>query len=166
MKRIKKLSLVILLLAASLCVIFSGCNTEIPYNAVIYDRAITYLKDDYREANMTGFWGNGEGPDDIRQVIKTQQEFEEAFESFPEELDFETQMLVLYFFTDIYDGFGCSIKDVNFNEETLNIKILHHQAEPDKDGLVPPCTSAPTHRCLLIKMDKLDFQELEVKIVY
>lgn len=154
---------------------FAGCSKEpdqniAKYNAVMYDRAIDWLKADFREENMTKMpTMQGEidpAPSDITLVIREQSDFEMAFAEFPPDIDFEREMLVLYFFTDDYNGFGCEITKIAQEDDVLQIYLLHNLAKKNFWGIRPPSLSMPTHRCLVVKLNRVEATATNVELVY
>ncbi|MBQ2769364.1 MAG: hypothetical protein IJF44_05275 [Clostridia bacterium] len=150
------------------CTIFSivGCGEEMGNeekeifgNAVLYDNAQTYAKEEFLEENITNLMAGGENaPEEIVYIVKEQTDFDAMFTDFPTAIDFETEMVIVYLFTDINAGFGCSLSEVRKEKKCLHITFLHHMPEPDKNGCIPPMGSAPTQRCLLVKIDKCDIE--------
>lgn len=48
-------------------------------------------------------------PDERILIMDSEEEFDSAFDLFPEEVAFPHDILVVYFFTDIYYGFECKL---------------------------------------------------------
>ncbi len=145
-------------------------NTTMYYGSVIND-----LNEEFLLANSTrGTEYQGQLlPDDTRpitnvQTICDEDEFDVAFKDFPSQINFEKEMLVLYFFSgsiieNLVSGekiFEYQIKDMSLNDNDLNIVVT-------KKPLVEGPTGSPlTQECLIFKMDKLNIDSVKVKIIY
>ena len=86
-----------------LCILGPACSYErpperLPYGAVLFDKAERRATEDFLTENRT----NSPAEDD-------DDEFDSAFDSFPEEVAFPHDILVVYFFADIYYGFECKL---------------------------------------------------------
>jgi len=166
--RKKLLSLGILVTTVGILV---SCGGVKKYHATLYDTALKWMTDEYITANMTKnsmIPESRESPGSIINTIRTESEFEDAFTTFPKKLDFEKEMLVLYFFTgDIIIHkitgeriFSYRIKKISFVDEVLNLTF-------EKKALVKgPTGSPPTQECLVVAMDKLDYSAINVKKIY
>ncbi|MBP5308346.1 MAG: hypothetical protein J6Z34_04330 [Clostridia bacterium] len=138
----------------------AGCGN---YNAEIYDNAQIYLKEEYAEENNPRN-KNPEGLNDtVTKIINDYASFNNAFESFPENIDFDNKIVVLYFFTDIYAKRNCKINSIKLRGGDLKILINHKRAVSCarvKDA------SSPTLRCLAVIMDKIEIDTVDFIINY
>lgn len=135
--------------------------------ATFYDNVEKYAHESYLQENITKFPFDGSDlPFDIVNVIRTQSDFEQAIPDGNIEIDFSTEVLILYLFTDIYMGFDCRLKSIKLEENEINIIVFHELAEKDSQGLRPPSTSYPTQRCLAIKTTLTGFNNALVTVDY
>lgn len=149
---------------------FAGCRGE-NYNAEVYDTAIEWMTSDYIAENTTrnsSITESESAPITITNIIAIQSDFNNAFIEFPPEVDFEKEMLIIYFFTgDIIINqvtgdriFSYKIKSINIANEKLNIVFT-------KKTLVSgPTGSPPTQECLVVKMDKTHVTATNIEIIY
>lgn len=162
--KIKSLAILLctLLLASTLFACKPDTHDNGLENATIYDNVQSYLHDNYLNNNMTrspSVGGSDRHPEYIINVIRSQKEFAAAAQENHIDIDFDKEVLILYFFTDLYMGFECRLQNIQVNDRKLNINIFH--AIDDA-----PCTSLPTQRCLAIKTTLSDFDSVNVKITY
>ena len=140
----KLVSVGALMLVVLMGVICVGCGKT--YNAVMYDNAGEYVNGVFLSEHSAGSF-----------VIRSREKFEEIFLDFSEDVDFEKDMLLLHVFTTIY-GRPCKIKSINVNKEKLQV---NYEMVKPKAGIHD--ASAPSLRCLVVKMDKLDVTEVSFK---
>lgn len=139
---------------------------EFPYSAKLFDKAENLLKEEFLVENETHYPSREDGlPDSRCQIINNDDEFSCTIATFPEELNFSQDMLVIYLFTDIYYGFECKLYEIIENEEKLSIVIKHEMAE-NNAGLDIPSTSMPIQRCLIVKLSNCSFDNVEIKLIY
>ncbi len=145
-----------------------GCAPkELPYSAKLFDKAENFMTETYLRENNTHYPSNNDGLPHTRcQVIKTEDDVEGIFETFPEELDFSRDMLVIYIFTDINYAFGCRLDDITVTENEMTIVIGHEMAKRDIWGRRPPSASLPTQRCLVVKLTDCSFNDVKVDLIY
>lgn len=166
--RKKLLSLGILVTTVGLLV---SCGGVKKYHATLYDTALAWMTDEYITANMTRnsmIPESSESPRSIINTIRTESEFEDVFTTFPKKLDFEKEMLVLYFFTGVIiintqtgeRVFSYRIKKISLENEVLNITFAR------KALVKGPTGSPPTQECLVVAMDKVDYSAINVKKIY
>ena len=157
-------------LVLAIIALFSfGCAKEMPYNvlydAKFVDKSERYMTEEFLEENRLSFWGEQNDLPKIRTVvIDNEEDFKKAFVSFPYDVDFKQDILVIYMFVDIQYGFDCKLQDMSETKNALTVDILHEIAEPDSDGCIPPCGSAPTHRCWTIKLTDCDQTNIKFKM--
>lgn len=141
------------------------------YNAIMFDRAIEWMHSDYIEKNATRNSMMPESvtyPKTINHFITSQNDFEIAFSKFPTSINFDNEMLVIYFFTgDILINkltgdriFTYRINDLSILDDCLNIVFA-------KKALVSgPTGSPPTQECLVVKMNKANVVEAIIELIY
>lgn len=157
----KKIIPVILLTV--IAIFCSACATPLPYDATLADRAENFMKEEYLAENKTHSWGNNDDlPENICKIIKTEEEYERAFNSFPEETDFTEDVLVLYFFTDIYYGFDCKLQKITNSNGEITVEILHKMANKPWSG----SASMPIQRCLAVKLTACGYTDISVILNY
>ncbi len=144
-----------------------GCAPkELPYSAKLFDKAENFMTETYLRENNTHYPSNNDGLPHTRcQVIKTEDNADGIFETFPEELDFSRDMLVIYIFTDINYGFGCRLEDITENEQEMTI-VIRHELAKSSEGFDVPAASLPTQRCLVVKLTDCSFNDVKVELIY
>lgn len=165
-KIIPFIPLFVIVLLCSACTPQENKNETLA-NAKLFDKAENYMKEQYLTENQTHYPFTSDGlPENRCQIIDTEDKFADIFESFPEEPDFSTDILVIYIFTDIYYRFDCKLQDIKENEGDITIVIEHEMAEPEANGAVPPSTSMPIQRCLVVQLSDYSFDNVNVELVY
>ena len=140
---------------------------EMPYNAKLFDKAEYMLTNEFLSENETHYPSSEDGlPESRCRIIDNNEEFEYAFASFPEKLDFSHDILVVYSFTDIYYGFECKLSDITESENKLAIIIKHEMAKPSSNGAIPPSTSMPIQRSLVIKLSDCRVDNVKINLIY
>ena len=140
---------------------------ELLEKAVFFDKAEKWLTNDFTQNNKTHYPFTEDGlPNNRTYMVEGEEEFSEIFSSFPQEVDFDKEILLVYLFTDIYYGFDCSLQIIYQNEEKVKIQILHDMAEPSPDGIEPPSTSQPIQRCFVIKLPIFTQEKIQINIIY
>ena len=133
------------------------------FQAEIYDKIQVYMTEETLTENAThSFFDDTDYPFDIVRVVKSANDFDNMFNEKPFEVDFESEMVVFYFITDIYYGFECFLEDIIVEDNILTVKIRH-------DMLPPPqgeATSLPTVRSFAVKMSAGDYDDVKVKVRY
>lgn len=160
----------IFVLGVAFLVVFTlwACDdTDIPYNAILYDKVNSFLHEDFLKENLTnGAWDEHSQqsiqddtlPRSRTVVIKSQADFYATFAEFPSEINFETDMILLYGETtssarDFY------IKSIELNSEILRVEIRNVMPK----GKSPPSGSiTPYQRWTAVKMDRIDNVTIEV----
>ena len=162
----KKIAFCIILIAISL-LSFAGCGMN--YNAVMYSNAQKWMTDEYlRENRVRAYylkdddyvgdeddWGNyfwdESSPSSRIVIISQQEEIDKNFKETPFEVDFEREIIILYFFgsSGLKDY---KLKRIDLEEQTLNIYFKYDKNNPYvKDSV------SLYQRCLMIKLDKIEF---------
>ncbi len=136
-----------------------GCAKEMPYN-VLYDAKFV----DKSEKFMTEEFINELGdpcdfPEDRMLIIDNEIEFKRVYKSFPYEMDFKQDILVIFMVVDIQYGFECKLQDMYETENELTIEIFHATAKPPAI-----MGSAPTHRCSAVKLTNCNYHQTQIKI--
>ncbi len=152
------LSVVILLILGGAC----SAEREISYSATLIDKAEQYATETFLTENATVEYANGRLPQEKCVVIDTREAFENAFVSFPETVNFEQDILVVYFFTDIYYGLGCTLQSVDVENGVLEIELLHEMITRGWAG----SASQPTQRCLVVKLTDCEYESVNVTMEY
>ncbi|MBE7078779.1 MAG: hypothetical protein E7380_02825 [Clostridiales bacterium] len=153
MKRILKSVVSVLLL---LCLAFSivGCKGEAYKNIEKYHAEIISdyeMNSDYIMANQTkGYTGNNALPKEIVNVITNQTELKAAFSDFPK-INFEKEMVIVYFYTSVYNR-PRELKGIEITEEK-EMRIHFIEVSPG-EGIVDACS--PKTRPLVVKLDKIE----------
>ena len=91
-----------------------------------------------------------------RFLIDDQAEFDAAFVKCPFDIDLETEMIVVYTLTFI-NRRETKIKNVSFSDGTLSLELTNKRA---KWGANDTCM--PYQRYVVVKLDKLDVDEVKV----
>jgi hypothetical protein len=165
------------LLIAFLGVFIVGCSKpdcgEIKYGAVVLCGDIWFneeynstIREDFIDNNLTrnpyfdpkipGII-NDNLPETITLIVKNQQELSEIFSTFPIELDFEKEMLVLYGFSTTTPN-QIKIKKIDIENDALKINLIVLPSNPPNI----PNASQPRTRWVIVKMDKLDILSVQV----
>ena len=149
------------------CALFQRANLNDVQGAKLFDKAERYATEQFLLENTTHQpFANDEKPESICKIIDTEEEYELAFSSFPEEVDFSKDVLIVYLFTDIYYGFDCKLQKVTENGGEITIDVLHEMAPRDIFGVAPYSTSSPIQRCLVVKLSDQPCAKASVKISY
>lgn len=130
----------------------------------IEDNVITYLDE------TTGEGQRVEGytfPKEIVTTINTQEEFDAAFKEFPDTVDFSKQFLVVFFFKTFHAIYikgvrtyrVFRIKSTELTDKTLSIDINRKKWK----GKPKPDTMTPSRRALIIKMDKVECDNISIE---
>lgn len=165
-KLIKKL--VLFLIPILICGMFTACTPNANEdnglnNATFYDRVEKYAYETYLQENKTQYPFDGSDlPYDRVNVIRTQEELDKAILEGHIDIDFDKEIVILYFFTDYNAGFGCRLQSIKIKDNQLNIVIFHNLADKNAQGLRPPSSSRPTQRCVAIKTSLIDFDNVYV----
>ena len=175
----KKRKAVQTILSVLLCamIIFSlcGCETDVlPYNIkVIKKGGECGIKEDFKVAHRTFaviirydiidesgtartiFERDTQSPKERFEIIQDLKSMDNAFSYFNYEVDFETEMIVMLFFTD-YNGGPCYVHYANIEGSVLSVQFSSYMAKGTATGIQPG-----VQNCLLMKMDKHDITEVK-----
>ena len=165
MKKIKKLLSLVIAFLLMLCMGISlvGCG-KIDHNAIIIADGITYQEEWLDNNHVYGAYDeNGEEkydentPKSRTYILKNQDELDEVFSEFSE-IDFEKEMVLVYCYRTIY------IRKQVLEKVVLDGNVLNVEFNVVKGKIGHADASAPHRRILVVKLDKLDIEE--VKITY
>lgn len=162
MKTVKRIIVSCLaVLSAVLC--FTACGEEIPYNAILYDNVNSWLNQEFLKENLTnGAW------DEVNEqyvqdesipktrlfTIKDDENFNRIFSEFSTEVDFETEMILLYGeTTSTIREFV--IESIELENNVLKVKTK--TVTPDKNA---PDAASPHVRWTAVKMDQISVSEI------
>ncbi|MGN0760722.1 MAG: hypothetical protein ACI4MV_02145 [Christensenellales bacterium] len=141
-------------------------------NATLYDDATQWMKEEYAYNNRTITEDLEFLPEKVN-VIASQEDFDNAFEDFPTEIDFDEQMLVLYFFA--YDNLFAEggkrwryfeLDNIVNEDDVITFECIYKKTylyDPHKNDLVAD-SSIPTQNCLTILMPKVACTQLKFQI--
>ena len=156
--------------------VFAACETDDEARAVqatLVDDALDHMNEDFKAEHMTerAYGAPSGSPKEITYVIKSESDFEAAFEDFPIEVDFDEDMLVLQFFTG--DALKYEDGARRFFYESVGAtqegKVLTAEVVKHKTTLLPPeetmpDASVPTQECLAFVVPRSDVEQVELKI--
>lgn len=148
MKKVKLLALGLVFIM--LLGIFTGC-AHWKYHAKLYDAAGQWIQEEFQSENLLSFGGGTAYPAERVFIVTNQEECNEIFVPSAEELsvDFDTQMLIVYTFTDTNLR---NNRIVGMDADNGVLKIAYKMEE----YLVPVLdTCNPYQRWFVVKMDKL-----------
>ena len=163
--RITKIMAFVLLLIMTMS-FFTGCFVN-KYNAVLYDDKSGTVKEWIDEQFLVKNRVNGYYKDENGELIKisdrngplihiiTEKEYyDEILTKCPLEIDFNTQMVVIYIFSAINNR-NYYLKSIECEGGTLHVEMREYNS-------IKYDTSAPSQRCFLIVMDKVEIVNVEV----
>ena len=135
------------------------------YNAEIYDNAQTFLTEEYSQKNEIRIYYNQQDenlPETVTKVVADKATFDKAFESFPQEVDFDKKVVILYFYRDIYWSRSCHVKSIENHDGKIEITVNQKKEGCffKKDG------APPIKRCLAVVMDKTEINTVDFVIYY
>lgn len=150
--------------------ILTGCGNN-QYNAVLYDTANEWIDDDFlKENRVKAYYINDnyvEGENDFSDkyiydensplsrtyIINNQSEFCKIFSKYDSEIDFDNKMVILYIFPDIYSKRHYYLKNIQLNDEKLDICFK-------LEGKNVNDATAPYQRNFMIILDKISVAEV------
>lgn len=151
-------------LVLAIMALFSfGCAKEMPYNvlydAKFVDKSEKFMTEEFLEENRLRLPGEqNDLPRERTLIIDNEEEFNRAFVSFPCEVDFAQDILVIFMFVDTNYGFDCKLKDMYETENELIIDIHHEMPKHNEDA-----ASQPTHRCSAVKLTNCKYPQIQIK---
>ncbi len=133
----------------------AGC-TNVNYHAKLYDNIEEQLKEEFKNDNVVELAADGEYPTKRFFMIDTQEQFDEIFcaDNHDIEVDFASQMLVIYTFIDIYRRRN-ELAKVYTDDNTLFIKV-----KMEKKSGIGDATS-PYQHWLGVVLDKMTIDHVE-----
>ena len=156
---LKRTIILFTVLTITVVLLFSvGCKKEMPYN-VLYEAKFVDKSEKYMTEEFKNELGDPcDFPDDKQLIINNEKELNRIYKSFPYEMNFTQDILVIFIFVDTNYSFECKLKDMYELENELIIEIFHGVPQPDKDTV-----SAPTHRCLAVKLTNCNYTNEQIK---
>lgn len=161
-----KKSLYCLMVILVSLLIFFGCNQNM-FNAVLYDDAINWIRDDFINNNRTGGSYYGDNlefvtddslPDQHSFVVSSDEEADKIFnDNFDLTVDYNSEMIIVYTFTTIYHR-QCELTDIEQSKNVLNISY-----KMKKVGSNSGDASMPYQRWFIIKMNLLDVLSVQIE---
>ncbi len=152
MLKTKRLILLLMVIMLFSVLVGSGCNTL--YSATLYDNAISWIKQGFKENNKLTTSQNKELPSERAFIVQDKQTYDNIFVENLTELnvDFSKQMIIVYTFKDntTRDYF---IFDVQLDDKVLTVSV-------NKEFLEEPAGDAVEayQRWFVVKMDKEDVE--------
>lgn len=149
-------------------------DTALKNSVTLYDDAILWMKDEYVYANRTSPLPDADDcPSEITNIITNQEDFVKAFNQFPEEINFDEQMLVLRFYTadNIFSSdkkrfYYYELSNISVTENKLIIDVYKYKTALAVSGIFAPDASMPTQECLAFLMPKIQVEQTELNIEY
>lgn len=134
--------------------------------AIIYDRAITGAKESFIETHLT-YGASYEHEQALDKncpktyciLVDNENALWEIFDEFPDDVDFDTETVIVYCFTCIYNGSRYKIRKINLDGNSMSMEIAH----------IPPSNpfakyvSAPIYRIVAIKTSITELRSVNIK---
>lgn len=158
----------IVLLIVALLVLFAACcKQNNTFNATMYGSVYennSHLKTSFLEAHLTkGSWSSAreeyvdDGFPEFQTVkICNQEQFEDAFNDFSEDVDFEERMILMHGFTT---ASGASYELKRISVEHLNLTVEYYTKDEMRKI---PNASMPQTKWIILVMDKSDYETSNV----
>lgn len=129
--------------------LLTGCS-NIKYNAQLFDFAVDWIKEDFINGNLVDNLENSEYPTKRVFIVKNQEEYNKTFNKNVSNfnLNFDTQMLIVYTFVDIYHR-NNSLVSLDVVEDVLTITYKMQKKSGVGDA------SKPYQRWFVVKLDML-----------
>lgn len=148
-----------------------ACDEAKKYHAEFYDDVEEFMNDEFLKENRVGnayypneyyiegvnerFIYDETSPRTRTFIVTDEEEFAKMFDSFPAEIDFASQMLVVYMFR-VINGRNHYLRELTVKDGVLSVKIEEERLPSNlKDTTMPGC------RCVAIVMDKTDITTAE-----
>ena len=151
-KVLKILAIIVLVVLVAALVVSNLSYISVwKYHAKLYDYAVDWINEDFASANQVGLDGDGPLAVEIAFIIETQDKYDEVFVDGLEieKVDFDTQMIVLYTFMDVYHRQNFLTK-ISVMDEVLQITFRMEKKQGVGDA------SMPYQHWMVVVMDKLD----------
>ncbi len=119
-------------------------NGKEKYNATLYSKAKEWMSDETLDELQLG----------NAIIINDQSEFDKYISNCPETVDFNTETVVLYIFTNCYvHDYDITDMEVKDGKATVKTYRVGHK---DNVG----CACAPYKRCFMLKLNKTEIREV------
>lgn len=169
----KKRGLLIILVCLSFTLLLSGCSkTVIDNNAqILNDNATELINSDFYKSNYTrGALYDDYEASDIELpasryfIIKTQDEFQTVFSSNADfDIDFQSDMIVVCTFTSVYIR-PAEIDFLKISSDRIDLELSLKNKNQKPFGFLMADATRPFQRYVVIKMEKADVSEINLKI--
>ena len=144
-------------------------DTALKNSVTLYDDAILWMRDEYVYDNRTRPLPDADDcPSEITNIITNQEDFVKAFNQFPEEINFDKQMLVLHFFAsnNLFADNSKRLRYYSLNnviqkEGNIYFDICITKAELLISDDPYADATKPTHLCLAFVMPKMNVEEFK-----
>ena len=161
------------LLILGLAILFAGCETTkdeglLPFNAMLGAGGHLEYREDFLKINRTygAIYKNEDGDivEDLTSprfrtfIITEIAQMDEIFSVYPD-INFEKDMIVVHFYTSSI-GREIIITNITLNNKNLKISFKYSKG---KTGYAD--ASSPQTRFLVLKLDKLDIDMIEFKLL-
>ena len=168
MRKVKFIAVVLIFI-----MIFStltGCSVK-KYNAVLYERAIDWVDEDFLDKNrVKGYYKNKDYREGERLyifehnaplsrtfLITSKEEFDKIICEFPDSIDFDKEIVILYLYYPDMGGGSLNLKQIKLRDGILTVKINFVPAKGDTGSM-------PTPSCMMIKINKIEIDEAKIEI--
>lgn len=146
--------------------VLTACDEAKKYHAEFYDDLEEFMNDEFLKENRVGnayypneyyiegvnerFIYDETSPRTRTFIVTDEEEFAKMFDSFPAEIDFASQMLVVYMFR-VINSRDYYLRELTVKDGVLNVTLEEEHISPDvADTTMPGC------RCVAIVMDKTE----------
>ena len=163
MKITKFVSLLLSVIMLSCALTSCSALNIIKYNAKLYSDAHKWINEDFLKENMVygAFYNNENGervydrisPKSRTFVIENDEQYNQVFKEKSLDVDFEKEFIILYVFSDTSPR-EYVLTGLKLNDKKLIIQIKLQFSLADDACM-------PTQRCLVLKMDKVEVENVE-----
>lgn len=149
-----------------------ACNEAKKYHAEFYDDVEEFMNDEFLKENRVGnayypneyyiegvnerFTYDETSPRTRTFIVTDEEEFAKMFDSFPAEIDFASQMLVVYMFR-VINGRPHHMRKLKVEDGKLSIRIKEENCNSDD-------TTMPGRKCVAVVIDKLEIASVEFAV--
>ena len=148
-----------------------ACNEAKKYHAEFYDDVEEFMNDEFLKENRVGnaYYPNEYYIEGVNErfiydetsprtrTFTDEEEFAKMFDSFPAEIDFASQMLVVYMFR-VINGRPHHMRKLKVEDGKLSIRIKEENCNSDD-------TTMPGRKCVAIVMDKTEISSAAFEVV-
>ena len=140
-----------------------GCSSS-KYNAELYDTATDWINEEFASGNIVRRLGDSEDkdphPKTLTFIVENQEEYDQIFNDNADQLDidFDTQMLVVYTFSTVYHRDN-KITSMDIDNGVLTI-IYKMDSNRSVIGLNRADASLPYQRWFVVKLDKQEINSV------